>query len=190
MEKIIRVVDRYFAFMDELDGNSFLEELIPESMLNRNKSSIYEGIKHWISIKSTITNNEIAELESHYNCRFPDSYKYFLKHRHFIELDIGAYAISFFKNLPNTFVEDTKEEIANFYNILPERKYFPFAREGDFGVLCFDMNEQVENHDYKIVRFEHVDLEAKPKKYSENFITMFDEFESHLEEWIKSKKAK
>lgn len=186
MEIIKRVIDKHFEFMEKLDGNSFIEEFIPETMLQTDRSSIHVDIKHWIPIKSTITTLEIEALEKYFGSGLPISYKYFLSHRHFIELDLGQ--VSFFKNLPNTIVEDTKEEVGEFFQDLIDRRYIPFARLVDFGVVCFDANKNLSNEDYKIVSFDTYDLD-KAAPFSENFESMFVEFETQLDAWIANKRA-
>ncbi|MFK8104001.1 MAG: SMI1/KNR4 family protein [Saprospiraceae bacterium] len=188
MERIKRVLDKYFHFMDEIGGNSFIEELIPAQLINKEKEPKFEGTLFWKAINSTIKENEISELEEYYRHKFPLSYKLFLQHRHFIDLQLGEYSIGFFKNLPNTIVNDTKEEIENCYWNLVERNYLPFASLSDYGVLCFDANHS--NPDYPIVSFDHEDEYDKPEIYASNFEAMFEEFETHLDDWIKSKREK
>lgn len=184
MEIIKRVVDKYFDFMNEIDGNSFIEELIPEPLLNTEKVPKFEGTQFWKAINSTIKNEEIENLEVFYGHKLPISYKLFLQHRHFIELQLGSHSISFFKNLPDQIVEDTKEEIESYYSNLLERNYLPFAHMGDHGIVCFDANDS--SPDFKVVHFD--DEEDRPQNYANSFVEMFDEFETHLNDWIKTKR--
>lgn len=188
--KIIKdVIDTYFDFMDEIGGNSFPEEFIPKLLINEEKISQYEGIRFWKAIESTIKEKEIQELENYYGHPLPDSYKWFLKYRHFIELQLGTYSINFFKNLPGTIVQDTKEEIESYYPMI-RQNYLPFARLGDYGVLCFDANEQIVDHNYKVLNFDHEDFYSQSEVYAPNFGYIFAEFKAHLEDWMKNKRAK
>ena len=175
--------------MDEIEGNSFIEELIPESLLNKAKEPKYEGTRFWKAIDSEIGELELNEIENYYRHSLPDSFKFFLSYRHFLELNLGQHSVSFFKNLPNTIVTDIKEEIENYYEGLVERSYLPFASLGDYGVLCFDANIEKANHDYQIVSFDHEDEYTTPENYSPNFEEMFVEFESNLDDWIKRNRA-
>lgn len=186
MERIKRVVDKYFNFMDEIGGNSYLEDFIPALLINKVKKPKYEGTIFWKAIESTIKEEEISELEDYYGYKLPSSYKLFLQYRHFIELQLGGYSICFFKNLPNTIVIDTKEEVENYYWSLIERNYLPFARLSDYGVLCFNANDS--NPDYQVVSFKQEDEYGEPEIYALNFDAMFIEFEVHLDDWIKEKR--
>ena len=123
MEKIKCVIDRYFDFMEEIGSNSFIEELIPEELINSEKEPKYERTKFWKPIISTITNNDIEGLEEYYGCKLPNSYKFFLRYRHFLELNLGQYSISFFKSLPKSFVQNTIEEIEDNYENLIKRNF-------------------------------------------------------------------
>tara|TARA_R110002096_G_C14385150_1_gene706088 strand:- start:41 stop:625 length:585 start_codon:yes stop_codon:yes gene_type:complete len=190
MERIKRVIDKYFDFMDKIGGNSFIDELIPESMINKAKEPRFEGTFFWRAIESTVENRDIQKLENYYGHKLPDSYRSFLQHRHFIELQLGGYSIGFFKNVPSRLVQDTKQEIENYYENLIERNYLPFATLSDYGVLCFDANRVDNNQDYPVVSFDHEDGYEAPEHYSENFNSMFQEFEANLDNWIKNKREK
>ncbi|MEL6636980.1 MAG: SMI1/KNR4 family protein [Bacteroidota bacterium] len=189
-ETIRRVLDKYFGFMDEIGGNSFIEELIPEELIDVEKEPPYAGIRFWRAIKSTVTKVEIRALEDYYGHRLPQSYHYFLRCRHFIALELGQQSIAFFKNLPRTLIEDTEEEIEEFYEGLIERNYLPFARISDVGVLCFDANTGGANQAYEIVGFDQEDGFARPAFCAKNFATMFVAFEAHLDDWISNRRAK
>lgn len=186
--KIKNVIDKHIDFINELGGNSFISELVPDQMVNNSIKPRFEGIIHWNAIKSTVGDKEIIELEDYFNHKLPESYISFLKHRHFIQLQLGTYSVNFFKNLPSSMVDDIKEEIEEYYSNLIERNFIPFATLSDYGVLCFDANNSTANNEYSIVSFDHEDEYETPKIYSVNFASMFDEFEEHLKDWIKNKR--
>lgn len=188
MEKINKVIDKYFDFMDEIGGVTFIDSMIPNCMIDYTKKSEFEGKLYWKAINSLVSESEIQELEGYYNHKLPKSYKEFLQHRHFIELELGGYCIRFFKNLPNTFVEDTKIEIENYYWNLIERNYLPFAALSDYGVLCFDANVSKPDNEYPILSFDHEDEFGESESYSPDFESMFQEFEENLDEWISNKR--
>ncbi len=176
--------------MDEIGGNSFIDELIPDSMINKEKETRFEGTLFWTAIDSTVERSDIQELESYYKHKLPASYISFLQHRHFIELQLGGYSIGFFENLPGSLVQDIKQEIESYYENLIERNFLPFAALSDHGVLCFDANQNDNNTDYPVVSFDHEDGYEDHELYSENFISMFKEFEENLDYWIKNKREK
>lgn len=185
--KIQGIIDKYFDFMQQISGCSFMEEMVPESMLNREKKGPSEGIVFWNAIPSTITQNEVEKLESYFKHQLPQTYKDFLQHRHFLELDLGEHSIGFFKSLPQTFVNDTIEKIESDYPGLVERNYLPIADLSDFGVVCFDANEMSDNNNYPIVGLSHEDEYEEIILYFDNFETMFEDFEKHLDDWIATK---
>ncbi len=47
--------------------------------------------------------------------------------------------------------------------------------------------ENDKNTDYIVVSFDHEDGYEEPEHYSINFESMFEEFESNLDEWIKKR---
>lgn len=183
------VVDKYFDFMEELGGNAHLTSVIPISMIDSNRPPDNDW-SYWNALPSAVTEKEIKELESYFKHKLPESYKFFLRQRHFIELHLGAYQVNFFANLPQELLPKTKETIKDLYWNLPKRDYVPFAHLSDFGVLCFDANKNVADNDYPIVEFNHEDGYHQPELYSKNFLEMFPEFNSHLDDWIKNNREK
>lgn len=188
MLKIKNVIDKYFAFMEEIGGNSYIEELIPISLINQEKESKYSGTKFWKPIKSNITDLEILKLERVFGHKLPNSYIFFLQYVHFIELVLGKDSISFFKNLPSNLIQNFQKEIESKYKDLVNRNYLPFARMGENAILCFDANNDKGDNNYQIVSFEENEF-SYPEDYSIDFQTMFYEFEIHLNNWINNKRS-
>ena len=184
-ELIEKVVNTYFNFMDEIGGNSYINELIPEIMLDRNKTSV-KGLSYWLPISSTVSEQELIELEMTLRHKLPESFRFFLCQRHFVELWLGQYQINFFSNLPQALVSKFKNIIEEQFPGLQERGYIPFANFGDYGVLCFDTNSTNSSNDYPIVLLGHEDEYDVPDEYASNFLEMFYEFETHLDQWIKN----
>lgn len=184
MELIRKVIDKYFEFTEEEGGNFHIAELVPESMIDRTKVSKFEGMLNWMAIESTVIDGDLLELEAYFGHTLPESYKSFLQHRHFIEIQLGEHSIGFFKNLPGKLLEDTKAEIADYYENLIERGYLPFAVESDYGVVCFDANDPRAGHEYPIVTFDHEDGFEFPSDYESSFVNMFEEFDEWLDNLI------
>jgi hypothetical protein len=174
--------------MEEIGGISFIDELIPDSMINKDKEPEYEGTLFWTPIDSTVNNREIQELENYYGHKLLVSYISFLQHRHFIDLQLGADSIRFFKNLPGQLVQDMKQQAVCYYQSLIKRNYLPFAGLSDYGVLCFDSNQLKSNREYPVVSFYHEDEYKQPDHYSTNFESMFVEFEENLDDLIKKRR--
>mgnify|MGYP000393543434 CR=1 FL=1 len=188
MNIITRVINKYFDFQEEIGGLIYIETLVPDQMIHNQKKPRFEGALFWIAIDSTITISELENLEKFYGFPIPESYKSFLQHRHFLELELGQNSIGFFKSLPNSFIKDTKSEISKYCGVLLERGYIPFAKFSDAGILCFNTNQPKENNDYSIVSFDFEDDLETPEEYDLNFESMFLEFEENLDNWIKLKR--
>ncbi|MFC6999511.1 SMI1/KNR4 family protein [Rufibacter roseus] len=190
MNKIKEVVDKYFAFMQEIGGLFAPEEQVPPGMLDLDRKGDLEYSVFWKPINSTVTDVEIKKLENYFGHELPTAYKNFLKHRHFLELQLGEYGVSFFKSIPEKLVSDTKEEIEEYYWNLIERNYLPFAQLSDYGVVAFNANKESTENDYPIVTLTHEDEYEETEEYAANFEGMFKEFDSHLEDWIQTRKSK
>lgn len=184
---IRQVLDRYFDFMNEIGGNSFITELIPASMIDTSRQSKYQDISYWLPLPGTVTDDDATELETFYGHSLPDSYKFFLRQRHFVELYLGG-NISFFSNFPGQLTSTHKEIVEDRFQELPDRHYLPFAFVEDHGVLCFNANTPSPIHDYPIVLFYHDDGYTDEEFYAKNFLNMFKAFDAQLQEWIKHKR--
>ncbi|MGO8056439.1 hypothetical protein, partial [Rhizobium leguminosarum] len=78
---------KYFDFMTESNCPSYISEIIPASMRDMNKSN--DAFSYWKAIPSTVTTEDLNQLELYFGRPLPESYKYFLKQRHFIDLFLG-----------------------------------------------------------------------------------------------------
>lgn len=186
---IKQVLDKYFDFMDEIGGNQYPTEFIPEILLDKNRK-LDEEYSYWIPIKSSVSENDIIELEALFRHRLPASFLYFLCERHFVEVQLGSYAINFFSNFPGELTSKFKEIINQLYWTLLERNYLPIAHVMDYGVLCFDANADVFDNNYPLVILDHESDYTQPEFYTRNFLNMFHEFNSHLDGWIKNNREK
>jgi hypothetical protein len=184
---IKKVLDKYFDFLSGEGDYAFasMTEYIPNTMLDKSKNEDDEGYSFWLPIKSTITDKEISDLEILLRHKLPDSFKYFLKQRHFMELRLGQ-NVNFFSILPNQLTLKFKDIIDKFYWTLLDRNYLPFANYGDWGVLCFNANKKVLDNDYEIVILDHDDEYQKPQFHADNFLKMFGLFDKQLDEKIKN----
>jgi hypothetical protein len=183
-EIIKNVVDKYFDFMDEIGSGSYISEAIPYAMLDTSRRG--DEHSYWKPIMSTVTTADLNQLELYFGQPLPESFKYFLKQRHFIELSLGGYGIGFFSNLLGELMTGFKKTIEGRYWNLPERNYLPFAHFMDFGVLCFDSNHKLIDSNYPVMMFTHEDGYDEKEFYANSFEEMFIEFNSHLDDWIKN----
>lgn len=183
------VVDKYFDFLEKRDGNHYMSEFIPEAMLDRSKE-YDEEYAYWIPVKSTVSEKDVIDLEEVLGHPLPESFIFFLQQRHFIELQLGNHAINFFSILPGEVSSKFKEIIEMLYCNLLERNYLPFAHVSDWGVLCFDANVKSATNDYPVIMLDHEDGYDEYQSYSKNFLEMFNEFNSSLDDWIRIDREK
>ncbi|WP_291725865.1 SMI1/KNR4 family protein [Bernardetia sp.] len=159
-EVFIRMKKEEFAMT--VEDYHFPKEMI-ESEDPKNKS-----LKVWKPTPSTITDEELDELESKISKKLPKSYREFLKYKFFNEFMLEDYSIVFPSNLPNKAIPKLFEKTELFDGDLDSRGYIYFADFNDGGFLCFDTNQEREDNEYPVVMIDHEDTET-PHLYAENF---------------------
>ncbi len=135
----------------------------------------------WKAIDSKVTEEDIAEIESKLNHQLPDSFKEFLKYKHFYELDTPEPEEVQFLRHP---IRDWKREFLKFISYdwskdyLIPHNYIPFAKHFDWGILCFDANKKVHNNEYSVIMIDHERFYSEPvptELFAKNFIEMLKE---------------
>ncbi len=147
---------------------------IPEEMLDSSIETSNDW-KGWKPIASIIDDNDLNNLEIKIGYKLPLSYREFLKYKHFIELKIPDNAVNFPKHLPDKELNFLLELVFNY--MIPEqiigKGFIYFADFEDYGILCFDTNEQNENNEYPIVYVDNYDLK-EIHLYANNFLELLD----------------
>lgn len=176
MEKII---DKYLDELISIELNKLPGEIVPEmSDPNQDKN---EEWRIWNPIQSRVTDEEIEEFESRLGYKLPESYKKFLKHKHFYELQIGE--CSFCEHPSGIWRASLSEMIFDGYprEFLIDTGRIPFANWSDWGLLCFDTTVENHNNDYSIVLWDHEVFDEFEPKYS-NFNNMIIELDKEVNE--------
>ena len=126
--------------------------------------------KGWKPIPSVLDDSDLNKLEKMIGIELPLSYRHFLKHKHFYELEISDYAVNLHAHLPDKSLESFKELFFEYFDpgYLIEKGLICFADFQDYGLLCFDSNIKRENNEYPIVFIDHEDLTTK-HNYSNDF---------------------
>lgn len=169
MNWLHKIIDDSLEKMSKSEILMMTPAEIPEEMQDNSikKSDDWGG---WRPIKSQIQDTEIGQLESEIGFPLPHSYREFLKFKHFFSLVIPDRAVVFSGVLPNERLSFLKENI--FEMMIPEeiigRGYIYFADFEDYGLLCFNANEKVENNEYPVVFMDHENLE-EVHLYANNF---------------------
>lgn len=117
----------------------------------------------WKPIPSTVTDADLRELEERLNRRYPNLYKAFLQYKHFYEL--WSKKITFFRH----GIYEWKAELLDRYFTFMDparligQGYVYFADYDDWGVICFDTNQQnPQDGDCPVILIDHDQLHTEP----------------------------
>ena len=167
MEKLI---DKYLDELVAIGLNQLPGEIVPE-MADPNQDEKEEW-RVWLPIQSRVTDDEIKEFELRLGHALPETYKRFLKYKHFYELEIGE--CSFCEHPSGNWRASLSEMIFDGYprEFLIDKGRIPFANWSDWGLLCFDSTVEHPKNDYPIVLWDH--------EISDEFELMYPNFETML----------
>jgi hypothetical protein len=105
----------------------------------------------WQPIASSVTDQDIIELETHFGGKLPDSYVEFLKYRHFY--DLTECGVRFIPHVIGRW----KDELIGLYdtyqqNFPTDSHLVPFGAETfmDAGPVCFDFQKRHANGETQI----------------------------------------
>ena len=129
---------------------------IPLEMKDDTKPATNDWLP-WKPIVSTVSTDDIQDLEQKINLRYPKLYVEFLKYKYFCELWPVA-EITFFRHR----IDNWKEKLLNYYqkSWLPEKLigqgYIYFADYSDWGIVCFDTTQQnSSDFDCPVIMIDH-----------------------------------
>ncbi|WPP49649.1 SMI1/KNR4 family protein [Catalinimonas niigatensis] len=170
IRKMEKIIDKYLNRLISIELNKLPQDIEPE-MSDPNQDQNEEWII-WFPVPSKVKDEEIIEFESRLGYRLPESYKRFLKFKHFYELQISE--CSFCEHPVNTWRYSLSEMVFDGYprELLIDKGRIPFANWSDWGLLCFDTTKEFENQDYPIVLWDH--------EISDEFEPRYSDFESMI----------
>jgi hypothetical protein len=148
---ITNLIDECLTIAESHDALCLPGDL-PDEMKTGRKEDDWE---YWKPINSSVTDEDIEELEKQLNFTFSPQYRSLLKHKHFLELYIGEVS------LLSHPIGDWKEVILkSAYKGYPreyliDKGYFPFADFSDWGLWCFKIDEVNESGEYPIYLWDH-----------------------------------
>lgn len=139
-----------------------------------------DGWTPWKPIKSTVTDQEITQLEVVTACKFPNSFIAFLKYKHFFDLFLpDQELVNFYRHPQKSWIKEYLQMYS--YDWVQEdliaNKIIPFANHYDYGFLCFDARAQYPKQEYPILMVDHElvgDLESY-ESFNANFMEMVQE---------------
>lgn len=152
-QHFLAIVDKHLADWIDKGLNFSMKNIEPE-MADPNQGSADEW-KRWVPIQSKVTDVELDKLEKAIGYPLPESYRTFLKHKHFYELHIGE--ASFCSHVVNELQSSLTDLVFNSYprEFLIDKGYIPFADWSDWGMLCFDTHSSVDGYEYAVVLWDH-----------------------------------
>jgi len=183
MKTNFEIFDEYWEYHLELGGMTLPYQMIPPQMKDHSRKSNHDGISCWKLIPSTITNEELTELEEAYRNPLPNSFKNFLQYKHYIQFtNVGTFSLDFFNNEPKTrfdeWIPSLKSEFEPFIN----HKYLVIGTFQDLtGVLCFDGSKEVENNEYPLVLIDFAFEAIEP--LADNFYSFFQDLAKQMDKW-------
>ena len=130
---------------------------VPEAMQT---GEVQDDWKYWRAIESTVTDQDIKDLEHLLGVRLSQQYQELLRHKHFIELQIGE--VSIFSHPVGTWKSRLTKAIGEYpKEFLLEKGCIPFADYSDWGLLCFRVKERNADGEYAVYRWDH----ERPEKF-------------------------
>ncbi len=132
---------------------------MPESMRDHSVEQVGDWMP-WKSVGSTVTANDIRDIENELSLPMPDLYRSFLQHKH--HFNLWSPGVRF----PSFPVDQWRKELRMLHTAFePERtvgqSYLPFASEafGDAGLICFDTRKMWEG-DCPVVHWDFESVET------------------------------
>ncbi|MBD0400586.1 SMI1/KNR4 family protein [Flammeovirga sp. EKP202] len=160
MEKIKSIVEQCLIEMSKEEFFMMIPDDIPDEMLDKSIEPS-EGYQGWKPINSIIDDNDLDKVESKIGHKLPQSYREFLKYKHWFGLRIPDHAVNFPDHKPDKELSFLSEKVFEYMEpeLIIGKGYIYFADFEDYGILCFDTNHEKENDEYRIVYINHEDLD-------------------------------
>lgn len=142
---------------------TIVDRNIPDEMRDTTIVCDTRDLVGWKIVPSTVTDQELNELEKHLGLKYPPLYRAFLQSYHFYELGELRFCSHALHNWRHKL-----EEIYKDYSRLIKIGLIPFAEESlmDAGAVCFDTRFREDNGDCPVVFWDHewvgTDKEIRP----------------------------
>ena len=184
MSRIQNIVEQCLIKMSQQKWLMKFPGHLPEEMIDPSIETSNDW-KGWKPIKSIINDDDLNQLEHKIGHQLPESYRAFLKYKHFIDLKIPDHSVEFPKHLPDKQVNFLLKLV--FKHMVPEliigKGYIYFADFQDYGLLCFNTNVKKENNEYPIVYIDHEDLECI-HPYANSFLELLEGDEGRDDKFV------
>jgi len=174
MNWVKKVVDNTLKEMSKEKIFMMVPGDIPSEMLDMTIEPM-DDWRGWRPIDSIITDEDIQQFEKKIAVSLPSSYKEYLKYKHFFRLRLPDVATNLFKHLPDKSLTELNYHVFDSHEpeLIIGRKYIYIADFHDYGLLCFDANESIQDNEYKIVYMDHENLDDI-HVYANNFRALME----------------
>src|SRR5215813_11344589 len=112
---------------------------------------------HGVPIREEDNNSRLEIFERKLPKRLPHSLVSFLSRYSFPAFDVGGISLFGWDSDSNAYIEEALAAKGSLSELLLPAGYVQIGRPdtGDFDAVCLDMNEDVQNREYRIVRVDH-----------------------------------
>ncbi|MBS2101029.1 SMI1/KNR4 family protein [Carboxylicivirga linearis] len=155
------------------------KEDVPSMMVDQAKPERNDELA-WKPIKSTVTDSDLEYIENKIGYKYPDSYKYYLKYKHFFEL-ANLSSILLFRHMSDSWKEVLLEQIFDGWpkeDVL-ERGLIPFADYEDWGLVCFNTTKLNSDGEFQIYVWDHEQSDSE-KYLANSFYDMIHEIMKNI----------
>ena len=124
----------------------------------------------WKPVPSTVTDLDLDAFEKEIKYPLPQSFRTYLKHKHFYELSLPDIAVNLPRHIPGRTIGVMRNLVFDSFEpeLLIVKGYIYFADFHDYGLLCFDANEVRNENEYPVVYIDHENLD-EVHAYASNF---------------------
>ncbi|AZA76235.1 SMI1/KNR4 family protein [Chryseobacterium sp. G0186] len=123
----------------------------------------------WKAIENTITDHDIEKLEAHLEITFPESYKEYLRYKHFYTIFLDN-DIRFYPKPIGSWEQILKDNNEEMREILLDRGYLGIGNYSDYGEVCFDFNDSADHPAIVMIDYES----GEPEMLAENFTALLE----------------
>lgn len=160
--------------MEKKDILSWPDSEMPKEMIDETKEK-KKGWTPWKAIRSTVEEAELVFLENQIGLTLPNSYREFLKYKHFYAVHSTDGFVAFrhiIHNWKELLVEKWLDPELKEYFL--NKGFILFGDYHDWGFLCFNANKALPENEYPVVLIDHEKIDQHQLIYT-NFLECLQE---------------
>jgi hypothetical protein len=116
--------------------------------------------RYGVPIREQVNASRLDAFEQKLPKRLPQSFASLLSHYSFPAFDVQGITFFGWDNDSNPYIEEASAAKGSLSELLIPAGYVQIGRPdtGDFDAICFDLNWQAQNREYRIVQVDHEDI--------------------------------